>query len=50
MSEYVDKRFLVVVKTYPNPSATYGETVCCAAVDPGTHGLARLYPIIFRRR
>lgn len=49
MSEYVDKRFLVVVKTYPNPSATYGETVCCAAVDLDTHGWARLYPITFRR-
>lgn len=49
MAEYVEKRFLVVVKTYPNPSAKYGETVCCAAVDLDTGRWARLYPITFRR-
>lgn len=49
MAEFFDKRFLVVVKTYPNPSSTYGETVCCAAVDMDTGGWARLYPITFRR-
>jgi hypothetical protein len=33
VSECLEKRILVVVKTYPNPSSTYGETVCCAGVD-----------------
>ncbi|HEY4266878.1 MAG TPA: hypothetical protein VGM94_01680 [Galbitalea sp.] len=36
MGDYVDKRVLVVVKTYTNPSATYGETVCSAGVDLDT--------------
>jgi hypothetical protein len=49
MAEYVDKHFLVVVKTYPNPSATYGETVCCAAIDRDAGEWARIYPITFRR-
>ena len=25
------REFLMLVKTYPVPSKTYGETVCCAA-------------------
>lgn len=43
------KRLLVVVKTYPNPSHTYGETVCCAGVDLETGRWVRMYPIAFRR-
>lgn len=39
--------FLVVVKTYPNPSASLHETVCTAAVDEDGK-LTRLYPIPFR--
>ncbi len=49
VAEYIEKQFLIVVKTYPNPSSTYGETVCCAAIDLDTGGWARLYPITFRR-
>jgi hypothetical protein len=41
------RKFLVVVKTYPNPSASTNEAVCTAAVDEqGT--LTRLFPIPFR--
>ncbi len=40
---------ILVVKTYPNPSQSYGETVCCAGVDLETHRWVRLYPITFRR-
>lgn len=41
------RKFLVVVKTYPNPSAKSREAVCTAAVDEnGT--LVRLFPIPFR--
>jgi hypothetical protein len=46
---YESKRILVVVKTYPNPSQTYGETVCCAGVDLATRRWVRMYPITFRR-
>jgi hypothetical protein len=49
VSEYLEKRILVVVKTYPNPSSTYGETVCCAGVDLDSGEWVRLYPITFRR-
>lgn len=49
MAEYIEKRILIVVKTYPNPSSTYGETVCCAGVDLETGQWVRLYPITFRR-
>ena len=48
MSDYLEKRILVVVKTYPNPSSTYGETVCCAGVDLDSGEWVRLYPITFR--
>lgn len=41
------KRFLIVVKTYPNPSASLQEVVCTAAVDENGE-LVRLYPIPFR--
>jgi hypothetical protein len=49
MSAYEKKRVLVVVKTYPNPSHSYGETVCCAGVDIETGRWVRMYPITFRR-
>ena len=46
---YEPKRILVVVKTYPNPSQTHVETVCCAGVDLDTGSWVRVYPITFRR-
>lgn len=42
------KRVLVTVKTYPNPSRKYGETVCVAGIDLATEQWIRLYPIPFR--
>ena len=42
------KQVLVTVKAYPNPSAKYGETVCCAGVDLDDHRWVRLYPIPYR--
>lgn len=41
---------MVTVKTYPNPSETYGETVCVAGVrlDRGGPEWIRLYPVKFR--
>jgi hypothetical protein len=41
---------LITVKAAPNPSATYGETVCVAgiSVDQASPGWVRLYPINFR--
>jgi hypothetical protein len=44
-----ERRILVVVKTYPNPSRTYVETVCCAGVDVDSCSWVRLYPIRFRQ-
>lgn len=44
-----ERRILIVVKTYPNPSKTYVETVCCAGVDVDTCRWMRLYPIRFRQ-
>lgn len=43
-------RILITVKTYPNPSETYGEIVCVAGVrlDRGSPSWIRLYPIKFR--
>lgn len=43
-------RVLITVKAAPNPSATYGETVCVAGlrIDLGHEGWVRLYPINFR--
>jgi hypothetical protein len=43
-----EKRILVTVKAYPNPSQKYGETVCCAGIDVDTGEWVRLYPIQFR--
>ncbi|BBX06750.1 hypothetical protein [Mycolicibacterium aichiense] len=41
---------IITVKTYPNPSETYGETVCVAGVrlDRGGPEWIRLYPVKFR--
>jgi len=43
-------RVLITVKAAPNPSETYGETVCVAGLrlDPNHAGWVRLYPINFR--
>jgi hypothetical protein len=43
-------RVLITVKAAPNPSATYGETVCVAGLrlDLERPGWVRLYPINFR--
>lgn len=43
------RRILVVVKTYPNPSVSYVETVWCAGVDLESGRWVRMYPITFRR-
>jgi hypothetical protein len=47
---YEGARVLVTVKTYPNPSATYEETVCTAGVrvDLAEPAWIRLYPVRFR--
>lgn len=42
------KKVLITAKTYPTPSKTYGETVCCAGVDIDKRCWIRLYPIPFR--
>jgi len=42
------KTILITVKTYPNPSKKYGETVCCAGIDIKTGQWIRLYPVTFR--
>jgi hypothetical protein len=41
---------LITVKAAPNPSSSYGETVCVAGlrIDPGSEDWVRLYPISFR--
>jgi hypothetical protein len=50
-SDTSTSRLLVTVKAYPNPSTTYGETVCVAGVtvdDPRGPQWQRLYPLQFR--
>jgi hypothetical protein len=46
----VAMRVLITVKAAPNPSETYGETVCVAGIrlDEQRTGWVRLYPINFR--
>lgn len=39
---------LIVVKTYPEISSKYTETVCTAGIRADTKNLVRLYPIRFR--
>jgi len=41
-------RFLMLVKTYPSPSSTYEEVVCCAGIDAATRSWVRMYPVNFR--
>jgi hypothetical protein len=45
---FTKKRVLITVKAYPNPSYSYGETVCCAGIDLETSRWIRLYPISYR--
>ena len=42
------REFLMLVKTYPLPSKSYGETVCCAGIDAQTGSWVRIYPVNFR--
>lgn len=44
---YVQHDYLVIAKTYPNPSEKYRETSCVAAVSRDRE-LRRLYPIPYR--
>lgn len=46
-SDWTDERVLMVVKTYPNPSAKYIETVCTAGIRENS-GFVRLHPVRFR--
>ncbi len=43
------KRILITVKTYPNPSKNYQETVCTAGFDEDKNWI-RIYPINFRAK
>lgn len=47
---WVSMRILITVKAAPQPSSTYGETVCVAGLrlDLGDTGWVRLFPINFR--
>jgi hypothetical protein len=49
VTSYHARRILPVVKTYPNPSQKYGETVCVAGVDLDTREWIRVYPLTFRQ-
>jgi hypothetical protein len=42
------KRVLITIKAYPNPSISYGETVCCAGLDLDSLSWMRLWPVPFR--
>jgi len=42
------RRVVVTVKTYPNPSTKYEETVCTAGFDLELKRFVRLYPVRFR--
>ena len=46
----VSMRLMVTVKAYPQPSKSYGETVCVAGVriDTPTPSWVRLYPVAYR--
>jgi len=48
MSSLSRKDILITVKTYPNPSRSYEETVCTAGISK-TGKWVRLYPINYRR-
>lgn len=45
---YVSTKILILVKTYPNPSQKYEETVCTAGITEDGNWI-RLYPLNFRR-
>ncbi|RRD60723.1 hypothetical protein EII30_05595 [Leucobacter sp. OH1287] len=47
---YETARVLITVKTSPNPSAKYGDTVCVAGIrtDREAYEWIRLYPVNFR--
>lgn len=47
-ASYQSKSILITVKTYPVPSMSYGETVCCAGIDIDNFQLIRIYPVLFR--
>ncbi|HOW90817.1 MAG TPA: hypothetical protein PK883_00760 [Anaerolineaceae bacterium] len=47
MAIYLNENLLIIAKTYPNPSKSYRETVCVAAVNE-LKEIRRLYPIEFR--
>ena len=42
------KKMLVWCQTYPALSTRYVETVCTGAIELGTSGLMRLYPLVLR--
>jgi len=42
------KEILILVKTYPEISKKYVETVCVAGIDKATLEMVRIYPIRFR--
>lgn len=46
-SQWCTREVLITVKAYPNPSSTYGETVCVAGVTKD-EGWIRLYPVPYR--
>lgn len=48
VNEWVDTKIYIVVKTYPNSSRKYQETVCTAGITEGGEWI-RLYPIQFRQ-
>jgi hypothetical protein len=43
------KRVFITVKTYPNPSRNYQETVCTAGLDEDKNWI-RIYPVNFRAK
>jgi len=43
----IDRRVLILCKTYPSPSAKYAETSCVAGMDEDGN-LIRLFPVPFR--
>jgi hypothetical protein len=45
--QWLDREGIITVKTYPNPSKKYHETVCVAAITR-EDGWVRLYPVRFR--
>jgi hypothetical protein len=47
-SLYRTEEILMVVKTYPNPSTDYGETVCTAGIRLRDGAWVRIYPYPFR--